>query len=79
MNFAFRRPPFGAATTTLQKKQTCIFGHFLASQRMLRKETKALKEKLGDIANGADIEFVELAVKVIAHKAATEMHVHHIL
>jgi len=46
---------------------------------LLRKETKALKEKLGDIANGADIEFVELAVKVIAHKAATEMHVHHIL
>jgi len=38
-----------------------------------------MHEKLRNIPNGANIEFVELAVKVIAHKAATEMHVHHIL
>jgi hypothetical protein len=42
-------------------------------------KNRTLHERLRNIANGADIEFVELAVKVIAHKAATEMHVHHIL
>ena len=81
MNFTFRRPPFGAATTALPKKQACIFGHFhfFASQGMLCMQTEATEENLGDIPNGADIEFVELAVKIIAHKTTTEMHVHYIL
>lgn len=81
MNFTFRRPPFGAATTALPKKLACIFGHFhvLTSQSLLCMPTEATEENLGDIPNGSDIEFVELAVKIIAHKTTTEMHVHYIL
>ena len=46
---------------------------------MLCMQTEATEENLGDIPNGPDIEFVELAVKIIAHKTTTEMHVHYIL